>query len=436
MKARNVLLALAVAALGLAANEAYAVELHGYLRSGIGGNSSGGQQVCFKNPGAEFKFRLGNECETYAELEFRESLYKDKSGIEFNYVGMLAYSSNQAQDYESLRFDNGANDIALRQNWVGATIPQLGGTTFWAGKRYYYRNDVHIIDFFYWDVSGPGAGVENIDLGVGKLAIAVMSSRPQTKFNDYSSSTDVRQQIWRPDIRMLGIPIGFGTLDLGASFFVTSDQSSAKYAAGEQKTSTWLTAQHFVSILGGFNKVAFQWGQGSAAPLNQSPAQGAPSSSHQWRVVEMLVFQPNPKISGMATFVYQDKKNVYGDTGPGGNSKAWAIGARPQWHFSPLFHLAVDAGYQQTQPKVAPTSNMDLFKLTIAPTLSPPPGPGGAFFTRPELRVFGTWAWWNKAARNGGIVGQGTCEATGTSTSGFGCDTNGFTFGAQVETWW
>lgn len=27
-------------------------------------------------------------------------------------------------------------------------------------------------DFYYWDISGPGAGLENIDVGFGKLSLA------------------------------------------------------------------------------------------------------------------------------------------------------------------------------------------------------------------------------------------------------------------------
>jgi maltoporin len=65
----------------------------------------------------------------------------------------------------------------------------------------------------------------------------------------------------------------------------------------------------------------------------------------------------------------------------------------------------------------------------------PAPGPGGAFFTRPELRVYATFATWNSAARNAGIVGQGPACNSSTTTSVFDCDTNGFTFGAQAETW-
>ncbi|MFP1455326.1 carbohydrate porin [Escherichia coli] len=33
-----------------------------------------------------------------------------------------------------------------------------------------------MIDFYYWDISGPGAGLENIDVGFGKLSLAVTRS--------------------------------------------------------------------------------------------------------------------------------------------------------------------------------------------------------------------------------------------------------------------
>jgi maltoporin len=55
-------------------------EFHGYLRSGFGGNSNGGQQVSFQAPGAGAKYRLGNESDTYAEMIFANNWVKDKTG--------------------------------------------------------------------------------------------------------------------------------------------------------------------------------------------------------------------------------------------------------------------------------------------------------------------------------------------------------------------
>src|SRR5579864_3925932 len=47
-----------------------AFEFHGYFRSGYGLNSKGGEQVAFQAPGADAKYRLGNEAETYGEFIF------------------------------------------------------------------------------------------------------------------------------------------------------------------------------------------------------------------------------------------------------------------------------------------------------------------------------------------------------------------------------
>ena len=418
MKARDAMAFVAAAVavvLALAAAPARAVDLHGYLRSGIGGNSQGGGQVCFQNPGSPYKFRLGNECETYAEIELGQSLYKDKNGVEFKYTGMLAYVSAQEQDYESLvgSDDNTANvvrpngnDIALRQNWVGATFPQLGNVTFWAGKRFYFRNDVHIIDFFYWDTSGFGAGVQDIDLGFGKLAVAVLQNRV---------FTESRRAAWRPDVRITGIPVNpNGTLEVGLELVLVSEDDDVK--SGGSMVSPWLTIQHVQNnLLGGFNKLALQGALGNAASMNQFPSFANDSDQRSFRVVEQLVFQPTPKISGMFVFTFH-----VDDTGPATNYH-WAAGVRPAYHFNDYFKLQAEAGFNQFIPDEG--DNTSLFKLTLAPTITPAPGPAGAFFTRPELRAFVTFATWNDAAE--GLVG-GTPFAT---------DQAGVTFGAQVETW-
>jgi maltoporin len=159
---RKLPLAIAVAA-GMSA-QALAVDFHGYARSGIGWTGSGGEQQCFQATGAQSKYRLGNECETYAELKLGQEVWKegDKS---FYFDTNVAYSVSQQNDWES-------TSPAFREaNVQGKNlIDWLPGSTIWAGKRFYQRHDVHMIDFYYWDISGPGAGLENIDLGFGKLS--------------------------------------------------------------------------------------------------------------------------------------------------------------------------------------------------------------------------------------------------------------------------
>ena len=63
-------------ALALATPQVQALEFSGYVRSGIGGADTGGTQQCFQLPGAQSKYRLGNECEQYIELDLRQDLFR------------------------------------------------------------------------------------------------------------------------------------------------------------------------------------------------------------------------------------------------------------------------------------------------------------------------------------------------------------------------
>ncbi len=433
MRIKKKLIVLGAALFALAASQASAVDFHGYFRSGIGGNNKGGAFQCFQDPGAEYKFRLGNECENYAEWEFSQSLYKDKSGVEFVYDGMIAYITALAGgDFDSFKnagaTSNNPNEIALRQNWVGAKgLPFLpSGSMAWIGKRYYHRNDIHEIDFFYWDTSGFGGGLDDVPIGPAKFAIALFENRLNS-----------RRVFWQPDFRVYGIPIiPNGTLEAGVSLMIDSSNANTVQSAQKQEVSPWLTVQWVQSdFLGGFNKLAFQLGQGSAANMHSqgSQIQDASSDNRQWRVVEHMVFQPTSEISGALVFIYQDVK------GPnfGAGLKTWSAGIRPALQLNDYFKVELEGSYTSATPKTgANTDSRGLFKATVAPTLMVAPGSGGSYFTRPVLRLFGTVAAWNDTAQVAGIAGQSAACNSATTTSPFGCDKAGFTFGAQVEAWY
>ncbi|VEB92241.1 maltoporin [Citrobacter koseri] len=111
---RKLPLAVAVAA-GVMSAQAMAVDFHGYARSGIGWTGSGGEQQCFQATGAQSKYRLGNECETYAELKLGQEVWKegDKS---FYFDTNVAYSVAQQNDWE-------ATDPAFREANVQGKKP-------------------------------------------------------------------------------------------------------------------------------------------------------------------------------------------------------------------------------------------------------------------------------------------------------------------------
>jgi maltoporin len=432
MTTKRILIAIAGA---LVATSALALDFHGYLRTGVGGSGSGGGQQCFANPGADYKFRLGNECETYGELQFDQSMYKDKSGVEFKFSSMLAYKAGQRVDYEALQ-PNGdnygqPNDIALRQAWVGVVLPQLSNAMFWVGKRYYQRQDAHIIDYFYWDQSGPGAGLEDIDLKLMKGAIAA--------FQDKNGAGN--RQIWRTDFRVYGLGLGdFGSLAAGVNVFIDSSAPHSGANADRQEYSPMFNVQHNINLLGGRNKLTFQYGTGSAAPLTNYAQFDNSSKSKQWRLVEDFVVNPTDQFSLAVVGTYADYTQRYSNApgnvnAPWNSAKQWGLGLRPVFNFTELMGIAVEGGMQSLDPSGNVKANT-LWKVTPAFIVHPAPGPGGAFFTRPELRIFATYASWNTESQQAGIFGQGACPTNTAPGQVYGCDKNGLTFGAQVESWW
>lgn len=393
----------------LSAGSANALDFHGYLRTGVGGSSEGGNKSCFQLPGAYSKYRLGNECETYGELQLDQNVYDGKDGVKFDFTAMFAYVANYPgqQDYESLL--NDGNDWAFRQAFVNVRdLPMLNGGNIWVGKRYYKRQDVHITDFYYWDTSGYGGGVEDIPLGPGKFSYALFAGNQDQKQNDTFVGNG---QIWRNDFRYTGVSLGgFGSLDFGFNYNLGTNSGDAVAEDG------WaLNVQHFLGgIAGGFNKMALQYGVGSASNLVYAyPDFGADSDRKSWRFVEQFQWQQGP-FGGMATFVYQDQKDNY----------TWlSAGTRMTWAFNTYFKIAGEIGYDQVKPDGQATRK--LTKFTVAPILATGPG----FWNRPELRLYYTYADWNDAARDGwGGVAGGVNGPFGNSTSGG-------SFGIQLEAW-
>ncbi|MEW9899556.1 carbohydrate porin [Chitinivorax sp. PXF-14] len=408
------------AALVAQAASAAPVDFHGYMRSGVGSSNKDGKQTCFQLPGAYAKYRLGNECETYGELGFDVDAWKAASGDGYMKLHVMeAYVANQNRDWEGTK-DNTA-DFALRQAWAeagGWGQGMLATAKLWAGKRFYQRHDVHINDFYYWDNSGPGAGIEDIDLGFGKLSYAYRRNAAQSGAAVPSAPAqwqvpDDGKTITSNDIRLSGVGVNpGGSLEFGVD--IKSQNNRDGVAHGDNGFIA--TVEHTQNgFLGGFNKLALQYGKGPGSNLVAAyPDFDAKSDKKSWRAVEQFVFESG-NWNGMGTMVYQDQKDNY----------TWfSAGVRPVYHFNDMFSLATEVGYDQVKPDGG--SKRNLWKMTIAPQISA----GKSFWARPTLRMFYTYAKWNDEARDqwGGVAG-GTGGVFGNATSGS-------TYGAQVEAWW
>jgi maltoporin len=392
-------------------------EFHGYMRSGFGLNERLGDQEAFSAPGAQAKYRLGNETETYIELTLQTNWQAEAGGPWCSVKVTPALITPNSNTFTQI------NPFALREAYAdcGNVVSSQPGMSFWAGHRFYQRHDVHINDFFYWDLSGPGGGFENMDMGFGKLHVAFLGSTDEANVLDRGRFS--KSQI---DIRLTDIDVGAGALTVGVMPVFAPGQEGVQDDTHGAEGSIMLTTPGF---MGGFNKVSAHYGYGGASTLNGFVY--AEKDGQAFRVVEQAQMQFSEQLSMMATLIF----NVDDVTGDNDAADMWiSAGARPTFHLNQWMALLVEAGVDVVQPgdndpddDVEPDMGM-LGKVTVAPAIKA----GNGFWSRPEIRAFVTAAFWNDAID----FSAANPAAGGVGGAAYDDKNFGLSFGVQAEHWW
>ena len=93
---------------------------------------------------------------------------------------MVEANTSNSVSYAGFPNDRGNDQFRLREAFVqaGNLFEHQPGAKFWAGERYYRRQHIDIDDFYFLDLSGYGAGVEDLNVGFGKMAVALLSAAP------------------------------------------------------------------------------------------------------------------------------------------------------------------------------------------------------------------------------------------------------------------
>lgn len=399
--------------------EAKAFEFHGYLRSGYGLNERGGQQIAFQAPGAGAKFRLGNEAETYGEMIFVNNWLnprQDPSKAWLKTEVLIEANTTNSANYANFNCSGCNDQFRFREAFiqVGNIIKRNPNAKFWAGERYYRRYNIDIDDFYILDMSGYGGGVEDLDVKVGKMAVAFLGgARPDivTDTGNYAkANVDVRLY----DVK---VPGGQGSFFFdyavakgGTQTNGTLVPSTDGYAFGFRHTRT--------ELFGGFNSFSVGYATGAASNLSTSIENPTPflKNTARFIVTENFLIQPNERFAIMPLFIYQRSRD-------GNPQESWAqwlsFGARPVFFFSKHISLALEPGFDHTTASNGTYSGW-LRKFTVAPQI----GAGREFFSRPVLRLFVTYANWSEGLK--GFVG-GAPYVNRTS---------GLSYGVQAESWW
>lgn len=413
-------------------------DIGGYFRAGYGRDGRGSALAAFGAPGAASKYRLGNEAENYGELIIGKSVYLPGAfrlnedlrpdGTPSGPIARVQLRLSMLNPYAS-----SSTTFGLAEAWasIGNVIPSQPGAKFWAGRRFYRRHDIHVVDFFFWDMTGGGGGVEDVQFGPAKLALAYIGSGSTSGLGgvpapDPDNAAGFSKSNF--DLRAYDMPLLGGNAEIGLTFVALRsglDQSGQKAPTTNGVAATLIhTVPDFISP-GGTNKFSIQYGTGPAKTFNAGfetvdLAQGTfIRSDHKgaWRlrVTEHFFTNLGEHFSLAPVLIFQatDQKD---DTG---RQYWYSAGVRPTVHFNHYFSLAAEGGLDWVRDTGADTS-AGLGKLTLAPQVAV----ANHFDSRPVIRAFGTFAWWGEDFR--GKVGG----------ADYANDLRGFNAGVQMEAWW
>ena len=396
---------IAAAAFALfATSAAQAVDWTGYMRGGPAATSvSGKSRQCYGI--GPLKYRLGNECDFYGEFQLAQAMKAD--GVDFNAVLMTNYYSPQTESNANY----GVEQAYVEMKGVDIAPQAL----FWMGKRR-DRDDVHIVDTFFTNMSGVGGGVENIDVGFGKFGFSGYKNDSAAKYVDGTqvTTTGGNNGVGRIHAQLYDIAVNpDGKLRLVATVSKGDSQGGLKGQSGYGFNVEHVQDKFF----GGGNHIWIQYAQGST-DINQGVSDNGNHGSgyKSWRIVESPSWQVGA-FGGQAIAMYEHNKAP--DNSGSVSNNFWTVGGRGSYGITKNLKWLTEIGYSSLKPDGGKSENVT--KVTIGPALSTGPD----FWKRPELRLYVTYADYNKAA-----------AADTNNNYGFPSNkTNAVSYGAQVEIW-
>ena len=424
------------------------VNFNGYFRSGVF-HGEGGRLTGFEKNKVG---RLGNEADTYGEIGLGADIAKVDDTVWSVYT-MLAVSdrefsnswqeADRTSEYDGVYRNSGDTmraQIAFRQYKlnVKGLLDWDKDASIWVGKNYYRREDIHITDWYYYDISGNGAGVEDLSVGSGKLSVAWLAKTDATTYKDvYDGTNTVKlgstpvayRQAQKFDVRYnVGLWDG-ANLQISNLYLVPEEENALVHSNNGNVFGLELTQ----GFNGGWNKTVFQWGHAAYAGAMMWNGDlswydgGDTQDNNGFRFINTgdTTITDSFKIQHVAQYAWGTKK-VDGQDDE--KVKFAQLVVRPFLQLTKMTRLIWEAGaYVQTQKQGNSTHNVTRGqKLTMAYGITPD---ASNVWSRPEIRFFVSYIHANNADINGKIENENVTRKYGEK------DCNNVQFGAQVEAW-
>ena len=408
---------------------------NGYMRSGVmHGNSAFGSKTDTVKLG-----RLGNENDTFMEFGLGADVAK-VDDVTYSVYGMITHGGDGNEtDWNT--------NLSCRQAWAGAkNLLGQGDDFLWIGKRYYKREDIHILDEYYYNVSGTGVGLENVVLGPGKISLAWTRNDKDAKKDDvniYSMKTEYKYKGLKDNNKPAKVkvntydvryefPVWDGaSLQLGSTYLEAEKDKNGSYRTYtiEKENSIGdglnLSAELNIGLLGGFNKTVVQSFSGSsAADVHYGTGSSVYYDEGQgWRLINWgdVHFTKEFGMFHVVQYAHSSGFKSYD------SERSVNLVVRPYYQLTKMTKLLAEVGWFADK-KTANTDDKGVqsyvskhgSKYTLAYAISPD---ASNFWSRPEFRFYVS----HVSVSDNMNIGP---------TNEWVRQTSDNMFGAQVEAWW
>ncbi|QYN44819.1 MULTISPECIES: carbohydrate porin [unclassified Gilliamella] len=241
---------------------------NGYFRGGWSTSTNGKP----KNYAEGALGRFGNEYGGWYDLVFKQKVY-DQDGHRVDAIVMI--DGNVATDKAAGLFNTQDDNIMQFSDIYLATkgfVPHFPEATLWVGKHSLPYNEIQMLD---WKTqkspAGGGVGVENLEIGVGKLDLALLRADVNVKVNKKIAGTD-EIKVKHEDVDVNEIEVRYRDIPLWKdAFFAVNARYSAPNKSKLQDDVTiknaWVgsVVLRQNNFLGGFNQLTLQTATNSVA---------------------------------------------------------------------------------------------------------------------------------------------------------------------------
>lgn len=378
----------------------------GYFRSGWGTSANGTP----KSWAIGSLGRFGNEYSGWFDLVMQQRVYQEGNRSAHAVVKL---DGNVGQQYTAGWFgDDNANENRLQFSDMYVTtkgfLPFIPEADFWVGKHTLPVYEIQMLDWkSHRSGAGAGVGIENINLGAGKLDLALTREDYDLYRKDFTGAKQVNTN--QIELRYKNIPVWRG----GALSF------SGKYMAGNKSDSqksgeksgdyfklrdTWMLSAmlHQKWASGGFNEFTLQVANNSIASsfsnyTNSNPFTGYNNyyygdhtNGNAFRLISHGETYLKDNVIMANALVWARGNDVYSyNTGEHTDFDSIRAVVRPAYIWNKYNQSGMELGYftQRNKEKGAAYKESGM-KATLFHTLKVDTS---MLTSRPEIRFYGSW---------------------------------------------